>query len=110
MYVLQSLLSAFTYQTTDDRKIRALEERNESQNDQIDAMEEDKERFYKEMVASRSTKACLDSVDSQLGRFSAQLRALDTSQDTAAIELLNMKTKFVLSSFSLSERNVLKLY
>lgn len=91
---------------TDEHKIRSLEKENESQCDQMDAIEEDKERFYSEMVSNRATKACIESVSSQLSGFVTQLRALDASQDTAAIELRNLKTKFVtvLCDFSQSFR------
>ncbi|KAJ3499215.1 hypothetical protein NLG97_g502 [Lecanicillium saksenae] len=70
-----------------EHKIQCLEEKNEAQCDHIDTIEEDKEKLYKEMIASRSTKACLDGVNAQLSGFGAQIRALDASKDTLAIEL-----------------------
>ncbi|KAM3509580.1 hypothetical protein MY11210_006270 [Beauveria gryllotalpidicola] len=76
-----------------EHKIRSLEEENEAQCDQIVAIEEDKMRYYNEMVSNRSTKACIDNLSSQLPGFVTQLRALDASQDTAAIELRSVKTR-----------------
>lgn len=83
---------------TDENKIRSLQQERDSQDDQLDALEEDKERFYREMISNQSTKACIESVDSKLNGFVTQLRAVDASQDTAAVELREMKTRFVTSS------------
>ncbi|KAJ4150594.1 hypothetical protein LMH87_011336 [Akanthomyces muscarius] len=76
-----------------ENKIRSLQQENESQGDQLDVLEEEKEMVYSEMISNRCTKACIESVDSKLSGFVTQLRALDASQDTAAIELRNVKTR-----------------
>ncbi|KAJ6788520.1 hypothetical protein PWT90_01634 [Aphanocladium album] len=84
----------FQFQKSEyEHKIQTLEERNEAQCDQIDAIEEDKEKLYHEMIASRSTKACIEGVNARLSGFVAQLRALDASKDTSAIELRSVKLR-----------------
>ncbi len=99
-----NLPNCFSPIRTDENKIRSLQQENESQGDQLDALEEEKEMVYSEMISNRCTKACIESVDSKLNDFVTQLRALDASQDTAAIELRNVKTRFVIS-FAFSSRS-----
>ncbi|TQV97680.1 hypothetical protein V2A60_006583 [Cordyceps javanica] len=92
--VVEHMQHDFQYKTAEfERKIKTLEKENETQCDQIDALEEDKERFYNEIIASRTTRACIEKVDSQLSGLITQLRVLDASQDTVAIELRDMKTR-----------------
>lgn len=94
--VVEHIQRDFQYNKTEyERRIISLEKENESQCDQIDAIEEDKERLYNEMVSNRSTKECIERVNSRLSGFITQLRALDASQDMAAIELRDVKIKFV---------------
>ncbi|ATY66558.1 hypothetical protein A9K55_000607 [Cordyceps militaris] len=92
--VVEHIQRDFQYNKTEyERRIISLEKENESQCDQIDAIEEDKERYYNEMVSNRSTKECIERVNSRLSGFITQLRALDASQDMAAIELRDVKIK-----------------
>ncbi|KAM3442585.1 hypothetical protein NHJ13734_002258 [Beauveria thailandica] len=75
-------------------RIRSLEEENEAQCDQIGAIEEEKMRYHNEMVLNRSQNEFIENiVSSQLSGFVTQLRALDASQDTTAIELRSVKTR-----------------
>ncbi|KAM0740840.1 hypothetical protein ACQRIT_003697 [Beauveria bassiana] len=73
--------------------IKSLEEENEAQCDHISELEEDKLRYHNEIVSYGSTKACIENVSSQLSGFATQLRALDASQDTTAIELRSVTTR-----------------
>ncbi|KAF1733071.1 hypothetical protein CRV24_006968 [Beauveria bassiana] len=74
-------------------RIKSLEEENEAQCDHISELEEDKLRYHNEIVSYGSTKACIENVSSQLSGFATQLRALDASQDTTAIELRSVTTR-----------------